>query len=165
MGNESSATEESLPERHHYEVFKHLPIPVWEIDITSIRRELERVRKEGIDDLRQYLECSPRLISDSAEAFSLLAANSAALELFEVESEEQLRENLFFIQFAEEAFPVWRDGLVAIGEGAKRFSASTVIRTLRGKRRYVDISVSLVDDREDGRDVAVVSFAAPQRIV
>ena len=79
---------------HNNSIFHISPIPLWLEDFSEIKQQLDLWRKQGIEDLRQYLLNNTAKVAESASKIKILQVNSRTLELYEAEHLEHLCENL-----------------------------------------------------------------------
>lgn len=62
-------------------LFEDSPTPMWEMDLSALRRRIDELRAEGVVDLASYLRESPRLLRELGEEIRIGRMNMAALGL------------------------------------------------------------------------------------
>ena len=75
-------------------IFNISPIPLWLEDFSDIKKQLDTWRKQGVQDLRQYLFENPSLVVESTQKIKILNVNTRTLELYEARHFNHLCENL-----------------------------------------------------------------------
>ncbi len=117
---ERKAMEEELRrnEERHRTLFDDSPISLWEEDYSEVKRHIEQLRDEGVEDFRGYLEKNPETVEHCAAMVKVVDVNEATLDMYEAKSKEDFLEGLGQI-FTEQSYEVFREGLIAIAEGNK----------------------------------------------
>ena len=57
---------------HNNSIFHISPIPLWLEDFSEIKQQLDLWRKQGIEDLRQYLLNNTAKVAESASKIKIL---------------------------------------------------------------------------------------------
>ena len=125
-------------------LFEDAEVALLNEDLSEIRKALNRLRLDGVVDLRRYLIENEQFARDLAAKVKVLQVNKATLKLFGAKSEEE-----FICQrgkiFGVSAIEAFMDELCAIWNKQKYFRSEVDLRSL------------------DGRDLtAIVSFQTPE---
>jgi diguanylate cyclase (GGDEF)-like protein/PAS domain S-box-containing protein len=64
-------------------LFDHSPIAIWEEDFSRIKRLVDSWRKEGIEDIREYLLQNPDKVETCRQLLRVLDVNQAVLQEFQ----------------------------------------------------------------------------------
>ncbi len=125
-----------------------------EEDISEVYAALRRLRQSGVSDLRGHLAKNPALVDDLAGTVRVLRTNPAAVRLFRVASEKELKARIdsFFGPGAQQTFI---DELCAIWEGAEWFQQETVFVASDGSRLVCVIAVPIQADEHQACHVPV----------
>ncbi len=87
----------------------------------------------------------------------IVEINQKSVEFFEAESKENVIKNMLFY-FNEESLEVFREELIVLAEGGKRFECEMPIRILSGDIKTLDMLLSVVKGFEDTLSNVLVSF-------
>jgi len=111
--------------------FQKSPIALLEEDFTELFARLSEF--ESPDALRVALDSDPDLLAQLGSTIRVLAANEAAVELFEAETEVQLLSRINELLLSRPR-RLLCDQLVALAEGTRQLSAEYDYATLGGRR-------------------------------
>ncbi|MFG1465021.1 ATP-binding protein [Xanthobacter sp. DSM 24535] len=120
-------------ERRYRSIFQSTAVSIWEEDLSQVTRELDRLRAEGITDLRGHFERSPEALRRCLSLVRVVDVNEAAMDLVGASDRPEFMAQLAHV-FLPETQASFREFILAYYEGAARFSYETVIRTIRGDR-------------------------------
>ena len=81
---EEELTEKRASEARRRTVFEHSPIGIWEEDYSSAKRIIDGLRADGVTDFHTYFSEHPEVVRQMAESIRLIAANEAAVRIYEV---------------------------------------------------------------------------------
>ena len=70
-------------------LFRELPIGVQEEDYSSIKRVVDKLVHEGVEDLKGYLESHPQILYDMVAGTSITNVNERLLKIHEASSPEE----------------------------------------------------------------------------
>jgi len=71
-------------------LFEHSPVAIWELDLTGVRRVLDDLRRDGVEDVATRLHDQPEAVARILDAGSLRRFNSASLALFRISNPQEL---------------------------------------------------------------------------
>jgi two-component system sensor kinase FixL len=130
---------------HRYRtIFETLAIAIWENDFREVKAELDRLRRQGITDLRPYLANNPDFVVRMRKAVRITDVNQTALKLMGVASKEQ------FFKSLDEFLPDTDGGfahfLVGIFDGQTEFQSETTIRSRDGRLIQILVAMSFPTD-------------------
>lgn len=130
-------------EKQYTWAFEYSPVALFVEDYTLYVAQIDAIRRSGVTDLHGYLDRHPEALAALAQSIRVIDGNRAALAMFGAHSKEELLGSLDKI-FVLESAPVFRDWTVAMFHGAHEHSAETVIGTVKGERRYLMITITLL---------------------
>ena len=110
--------------------FEEAPISLWEHDYVEVESHLNSMPSEP-DALQRHLAEHPAELFECLKRIRVLHVNRATLTLFGADDVDQLRQSLHRI-FRRSSFDAFGRGVVAVHQGAERFSAETTVYTLSG---------------------------------
>lgn len=125
-------------EARYRSLFENSPISLWEEDFSAVRRQLERLRARGVQDVRAYLKSHPAFVRRCARLVKVLDVNRTTLTLYGAADKEDLLGNLERI-FADESYSFFIEELTYLAEGKTHFVWESINRTLDGRFLYVSL--------------------------
>jgi PAS domain S-box-containing protein len=132
---------EAVPGEDRFrEIFDAAPVSLWDEDFSAVAALFDRLRAEGVIDLRAHLATHPEHVEEAVRRIRIVDVNAFTLDLFEVERKEDLLHALARIVLPESA-PVLIDVLVTLWSGHRRFDGEARMRTLSG--RAIEIAFSI----------------------
>lgn len=137
-------------------IFNISPIPLWLEDFSDIKKQLDTWRKQGVQDLRQYLFENPSLVAESTQKIKILNVNTRTLELYEARHFNHLCENLDQI-FQQDMLNTHINELVELWEGKTHFSNTAVNYTLNGKRLDIQLRCTILPEYEHDWSQVLIS--------
>lgn len=129
-------------------VFEHTPVSLWEEDMSGVKRYIDRLRADGVTDLRTYFTEHPGALRECAAQVKVMNVNQATLDLLEAGSKEALPEGLAWLLDLQPP-DVFIEEFAALAEGKHRFTCEEVRRTLTGKQINTLLSMSITPGYED----------------
>lgn len=144
-------------EARYHHVFESTPVSVWEEDCSEFGAALDELKQQGVQDFRRYFEEHPGFVQRAVGMFKVLDVNQQTVEMFGARSKDQMLASLDNV-FMPETLKVFREGLIAVADGARHFEAETVLQTLQGKKLNVLFAISYSGD-ESQLSHAVVTVA------
>ncbi|MCH8167242.1 MAG: PAS domain S-box protein [Proteobacteria bacterium] len=144
-----------ISETRYKTLFENAGVSIWNQDFSGVGRELERLRGDGVTDLRQYLEANKDAAWAMAASIKVTEVNEATLKLFGAETEQVFIESIDNV-FWPGAINVFIDEVCAIWESkAKIFQSEATQKTLSGEELTVILSMPIPVTEEDFRSVPV----------
>jgi PAS domain S-box-containing protein len=134
-------------EERYRNFFDESPTALWEIDASYAKDHCDRLRRNGVRELRTYFEDHPEETRRCWNGVKLVEMNKACVELFEAGSREELLGRLEGV-FPEEEPSESLGGVIAIAEGRGSFERQVVTRTLAGKKKHILYRWSVVPGYE-----------------
>lgn len=131
---------------HH--LFMYAPISLWEEDYTAIKQEFDRLRAEGVTDLRAYLAADPRAIDRFVGMIRILDVNQKTLDLFAAGDKETLIANIDKV-FLDDTKKHFADELADMWEGKTFYDRESVNFSLSGEPVYVQLAWTLMPGSEN----------------
>ncbi|WP_020678291.1 response regulator [Geopsychrobacter electrodiphilus] len=144
-------------EARYKSLFDESPVAIWEEDLSIVKSRINALRSSGISDLRAYFEQKPEEVAALAGQVQILAINQRSLELFGVESVEQITQN-FPSYFTPASMQVFKEELLALIAGQKRFQAEAPYLNAQGEKLILDLSVVIQPDCDESLCRVLVSF-------
>ena len=134
-------------EARYRKIFEAAGVGLWEEDYSAVRREILRLRGQGVTDFRDYFRRHPEEVSRLARMIRVLNANSQALKFHGAGSLAELGGSLEGISVPQ-TLPVFGQALAAIAESAGFFESEVQGRTLQGQTVYSVIRFAIPREEE-----------------
>ncbi len=131
---------------HH--LFTYAPISLWEEDYTAIKKEFDRLRAEGVTDLRSYFVSDPKAVDRFVGMIRILDVNQKTLDLFEAGNKETLIANLDKV-FRDDTKTHFANELADMWDGKTFYDRESVNFSLSGEPVYVQLAWTLMPGSED----------------
>jgi signal transduction histidine kinase/ActR/RegA family two-component response regulator len=141
-------------EERYRKIFEAAEVGLWEEDYSEVRRELQRLRGQGVTDFRDYFRRHPGEVTRLTGLIRVLDANSQALRIHGAGSLAELGDSLAAISVPE-ALPVFQEALTAIAEGRDSFQSEVQGRTLQGRVVYSVIRFAVPREEEQFKRLIV----------
>lgn len=90
-------------EQRYSSLFSQLPLGVQEYDWSAIKRTIDKLRSEGVEDLEGYFADNPDVVRELVKKIIVTDVNEACLQIYGAESAED------FIRFEEDLDDWWSD--------------------------------------------------------
>lgn len=130
-------------------LFERSPIAMWEEDFSAVAEWFETLRREGVEDLREYLEQHRSELDRAISVIRVRNVNSAAVSLIEADDKNQMLAGIRQDLRTEAVYGVFTNQLVAIWEGHESVQFDFTATTYRGNR--IECVLHLAVNKSDGQ--------------
>ncbi|MGQ0713071.1 MAG: ATP-binding protein [Gemmatimonadaceae bacterium] len=144
-------------------IFDTVDVSIWEEDFSAVTAAFASLRRDGVTDLRAYLEEHPAFVQQAMSLVRVVDVNDATVAMFRAHDKAQLLASLDRV-FLPETAGIFAEELVAIFEGRQRIAFTSPAQTLDGERRTVVLSMAFPDDDPSLRSVLVSLFDITDRV-
>ena len=145
-----------IKERRFREIFLDSPVALWEMDFSKLKKRLDTIAMEHGEDIKSYILKNPHIMDGAASSIVLLDANLAALELYETEDLEKLKNSLRVVTNPR-ALLALRDGAIGLWQGVRNMPIETIHNTLKGNPKNVIVRFSVGSSYKDTWKRIIVS--------
>ncbi len=135
-------------------MFNNTAVALFEEDFLAIKVEVERMEKQGVTDMENYLNTHPQYVDSITKMLTILAVNPAALRLYGADSKEDLLESSGRI-FTSDSMDEFKKIVTAIAKGHTFFECETVSRKLTGQRIHILLNTTLPSKQEDFSNIII----------
>ncbi|MHA2244697.1 MAG: PAS domain S-box protein [Candidatus Hodarchaeales archaeon] len=141
---EHKEAEEDLrrSEIRYRKLFEESPVSLWEEDFSQVFSFFDSLKESGVKDYRKYFTEHPEDVAKCVSLAEIIDVNQATLDLYKAKSKEELVENLNRV-FVGESYDTFREELIALAEGATKYSIETTGQNLKGEKIYADLGLSI----------------------
>jgi len=125
-------------EERYRRLFEDSPISLWEEDFTEISHYLDKLKKDGVRDFREFFDKNPHEVANCSKKIKILDVNKATLEFNEAKSKKELLGNLDKT-FTQKSFEIFKEELIVLAKGGSYFHSEAEVKTITGKIRAIDL--------------------------
>ena len=143
-------------ERRYRNIFQTAGVSIWEEDFSQVKAAIDDLKARGVRDFAQYLAKNPEFVRQAIAMVRIVNVNDTTVKLLGAAHKDELLVSLHKI-FVPETEDVFRQELIAIAEGRTFFEAETVLRTLKGDRLSVLLTIAFPSEA-DALDCVLVSM-------
>jgi len=144
-------------EQRFHNLFMHAPISLWEEDYSALKAEFDRLRAEGIVDLKTHLASHPKAVDSFMSLIRVLDVNQKTLDLFEAKDKEMLLANLDKV-FRDEMRSHFANELVDMWNGKTYYEREGLNYALSGDHVNVHLHWTLMPGHEKDFDWVLVAL-------
>jgi PAS domain S-box-containing protein len=109
--------------------YRDAPVSIWVEDFSEVKSRCEKLKKQGIRNLRTYLERHPEEVVSLAGKVKIVDVNNATLRLYRARDKKDFLKGLKQI-FSKTSYETFKDGLLALAEGRREFMSEAVNLTM-----------------------------------
>ena len=143
-------------------LFHGVPVSLWELDLSTLKDEIDYLKMIEKRNLETYLTEQPGYLRQLLATIRVLAVNETTLSLFEAKGEEELLGALDRL-VTPDSMPVFRSALVALAGEPGEFRAEFYALTLAGECKTLLATVSIPAEREKFDAVPVCLMDVTER--
>ncbi|MBT3168864.1 MAG: response regulator [Candidatus Cloacimonetes bacterium] len=125
-------------------LFEYSPISMWLEDFSEIKKKVDLLKKDGIDDVEKYLHDHPEKLLQCIQNVKVIDVNKATLTSVGAHNKQELFDNIHKV-FREESRDVFIKEVGAIARGETFFRGIGINHTLNGEKRIVSVSWTVAD--------------------
>ncbi|MCX5974068.1 MAG: PAS domain S-box protein, partial [Coprothermobacterota bacterium] len=138
-------------------LFDESPVPLWQMDLSAVRRLIEDLLLQGIPNVSAYFNDQPNELVRLLNCKHLVRVNKEGLRLFDASSIEELEAG-FSSLFPPESIPCVQAGLEALLAGQGEYQAEIPVCTLTGEARFAAVRLVLSPGSEASWQNTLLSF-------
>lgn len=142
-------------ETRYRKLFDYAPIPLWEEDFTDVYLYFEKLRHQGVSDIREHFNRHPVEVQKCREMIKVLEVNYAAVNLHHAQSKNELLKNLNVI-FSARSFEAFKEELIALANGQLKFEIEAELKTLSGEPIFIYL-ILFIEKLQDGPAMALLA--------
>ena len=143
-------------EKRFRALFDNSPVPIWEEDLSDVKRLLDDLQSQGIVNLDGFFTEHPEVLRRCTQLVRITEVNHAAVRLHEASSKEDLLSGLAAV-FAPESYATFQHAVLSLWRGETPLQADGTLQTLRGAERHVTLYWSVVPGHEHTLSRVLVS--------
>jgi len=144
-------------ERYARDLFEHSPVSLWVEDFSAVKRLLDEVRTQGIQDFKTFIKVHPEFVSRCMQEIRVIDVNQQTLQMFGAVSKEDLLNNIGRV-FRGEMHDSFADQLQDLWEGKLVQQREVVNYALSGEPVYIHMQFSVLADHQDHWGLVLLSL-------
>lgn len=153
---ETARRQHSASEKYARGLFEHSPVSLWVEDFSSIKRLLDEVRAQGIEDFRVFTDVHPEFVQRCMREIRVLDVNQHTLDLFQADDKTMLLHRLGDV-FRSSMEGPFREQLVDLWNGKLFQQREVVNHALGGNEIHLLMQFSVLPGYE--QDWSLVQVA------
>jgi diguanylate cyclase (GGDEF)-like protein len=139
------------------EVFEWAPVALQLSDMHGVYQLMQSWRNAGVSDIDAHLNAQSGAIDSYYAAIEMIDVNARYLQLYGAKNVAEIRAAAAQI-FARDDNAMAKTEISCLWNGQRQLSTFTVNHTIDGKKLYVRLGITLLDDHEKPWDRALVSI-------
>jgi len=144
-------------EENYRRLFEYSAIPIWREDYSEVKKYFDKMKSSGITDFRTYFDEHKDEVNHLASLIKVVEINQKSVEFFGAEKKDDVIKNILFY-YNEESLKIFKEELIVLAEGGKRFESEMPRRTLSGNMKIIYFHLSVISGYEDTLSNVLVSF-------
>ncbi len=121
-----------ISEQRFRSIFENSPAAIWEEDFTEVRQYFDQVKQSGNIDFRRHFDEHPEVIGMLAAKVKIVEINQVSVALVGAKNKDEVILNLASY-FTDEAYPVFKEEMIALATGQTRFESDIKLKNLAGE--------------------------------
>ena len=152
-----SALKLQRSERYARDLFEHSPVSLWVEDFSIVKRLMDEVRSQGIQDFKTFIKVHPEFVSRCMQEIRVIDVNQLTLKMFGAVSKDELLNNIGRV-FRGEMHDSFAEQLQDLWDG-KLFQQREVVNySLSGEPVYIHMQFSVLADHQDHWGLVLISL-------
>lgn len=143
-------------ERYAQGLFEHSPVSLWVEDFSAVKRLLDEVREQGIEDFRVFTDVHPEFVERCMAEIRVIDVNRQTLTMFRAPDKPTLLRSLSQI-FRDEMRRPFTEQLIELWGGKLHQQRETVNYALDGETLHVHLQFAVLPGYE--RDWSLVQVS------
>ena len=143
-------------EQEYRIIFDNSPISLWEEDYSEIKQLFDVLKKEGVNNLQEYLDDQPQLLEKLIKLVRVVNVNETSLKLFKAERKEDFFDGLGSF-FDEDSRSSFQEEMIALFNGATEFQIESPGRKLTGEHIDTLVKISIPKGFENSLSKVLIS--------
>ncbi|WP_374561833.1 diguanylate cyclase domain-containing protein [Ideonella sp.] len=143
-------------ERYAQGLFEHSPVSLWVEDFSAVKRLIDEVREQGIEDFRVFTDVHPEFVDRCMAEIRVIDVNTQTLTMFRAPDKTALLRRLPDI-FRDEMRRPFTEQLIDLWAGKLHQQRETVNYALDGEMLHVHLQFAVLPGHE--RDWSLVQVS------
>lgn len=136
-------------------LFEHISIAIHETELSGVQHQLNELRKEGVEDINDYLDNHPLFAQELFSTIKTFDANQAMVDLIEAPSKAYYIEHLREV-YASLRIDFFKKIIHAIYNDIQEIKIETLIKTFANNIKWVEINANYYIEHDCERLVYLI---------
>ena len=154
---EQANTRLQRSERYVQGLFEHSPVSLWVEDFSAVKRLIDEVREQGIQDFRVFTDVHPEFVDRCMAEIRVIDVNSQTLTMFRAPDKPTLLKRLADV-FRDEMRRPFTEQLIDLWSGKLHQQRETVNYALDGEMLHVHLQFAVLPGHEHDWSLVQVSL-------
>jgi len=135
-------------EMRYRSLFEDSPISLWEEDFSELKKEIEQLRSNGVQDFHGYFASNPNVVRQLMKKIVIVNVNQATIKLFKAKSKEDFIigiDNLIM----DSSIPANGEIFANLAEGASQHVCEIRHKDFTGTSFYTALKLAIAPGYED----------------
>jgi PAS domain S-box-containing protein len=151
-GRKQTEIKLALSEKQFQTLFENSPVNLWEMDVSYLKRFIDKICAQGVRDLKEYFLGHPEdaidcMINDITIRINRFTEKMMGMSIDDMQDKAYIRRNLK--RNIDDYLGMFIDFAVSISQGKTKLSREFPIRTSQGQIKYILQQISVVPGYED----------------
>ena len=134
-------------EQRYRALFEDVPVPIWEQDFSEVKKHLETLKAQGVQNLSAYLASNPDAVLECANKVRILDVNNTAIQLYRATNKDELITDTHqVLSLGEQEH--FHEFLAAVAEGRTSQSWEGADETMDGEPMQISLTWSVAPGYE-----------------
>jgi diguanylate cyclase (GGDEF)-like protein len=138
-------------------LFEHSPVSLWVEDFSTVRRLLDDVRAQGIQDFATFVKVHPEFVTRCMQEIRVIDVNQQTLRMFSAPSKEALLHRLGDV-FRDEMHDSFTEQLQDLWQGKTTQQREVINHSLNGEVINIHMQFSVLEEHLDTWGLVLVSL-------
>lgn len=147
----------ALSEQYARGLFEHSPVSLWVEDFSAVKRLLDDVRAQGIQDFNTFVKVHPEFVTRCMHEIRVIDVNRQTLRMFGAASKEMLLNRLGDV-FRGEMHDSFADQLHDLWQGKTTQQREVVNYSLTGELVNIHMQFAVLDEHLEHWDMVLLSL-------
>ncbi|MDI6644211.1 MAG: MEDS domain-containing protein [Methanobacteriaceae archaeon] len=122
--------------RRYKNLFENSPIPLWEEDVSLVKKYIENLKMEGVKNFEDYFEKNSDVVQKLDEMIEIVNVNQKALEFYGANDLNDFKNHQPGL-FTPESIKTFQKALITLVDDKNSFSGEAIALTFSGDKRHV----------------------------
>jgi Signal transduction histidine kinase len=153
------AAEKPIPDNKYRfgNLFDESPIPIFEEDYSGLKKYLDKLKRSGVDDFKQYFDNNPSELQKCADLIKTININTETIKFFKAESKEELVKKLPHLRFTK-SYNEFKEEIIAFAGGKTNYDCELEFTDSLGLKRAIIVKVKVNPGYENTFKRVLISF-------
>lgn len=144
-------------ENRYRGLFESAPIAIWEEDFSEVKKLLDKLKEDGVNDFRAYFQNNPNILLTYMQLVRIIDVNQMAVTMHGASDKENLLNTGLSKIVTKETIPAFADAFAALMEGKTSFQAETYAKRITGEEFHQNVQWKTLPGNENTWKRIIVS--------